>query len=161
MKNIIKYTLITLTVLLISGCGHSSFVMLDKDKNYKEALQYTKKKQLKNYLDTLAIFRATYLNLVYPNKYKDHEYFFIGVYIPNDIKKSTGLDNPLFLLTLNNQKPLKVTKLTPKKDALIKKMPLTNRWTNYYIVEFNSTKEQVLNITYTHLDTNNSISFKF
>jgi hypothetical protein len=135
--------------------------MLDKNKNYKEALEFTQKKQLKNYLQTMAVFRATYLNKIYPQVYENNESFFVGVYIPNDIKKKEGLDNPLFELLLNDKKPINVTRLKYDSSALIKQMPLINRWTKYYIVEFEKDDEEKLALTYTYLPTAKNVEFLF
>ena len=154
-----------IVVLLISalffGCGKSSFVMLDKNKNYKEALEYTQKQQLKNYLDTVAVFRVTYLNKVYPKDYKDKEYFFVGIYLPDDIKKKEGLFNPLFKLALNDKTSFKATELKYGSSTLIKLMPLTNRWTKYYVVEFEKDDEEKLVLTYTYLPTAKNVEFLF
>jgi len=157
----IIFLMLFVSAVFFAGCGKSSFVMLDKDKHYKETLEFTQKKQLKNYLQTVAVFRATYLNKVYPQDYKDNEYFFIGVYIPDDIKKKKGLLNPLFELLLNGKEPLKITELKHNSSSLIKKMPLTNRWTKYYIVEFEKIDEYNLLLTYTHLPSAKGVEFLF
>ena len=156
-----KKIYLLLIFLFFVGCGKSSFVMIDKSPKYKEALEYTQKQQLKNYLQTLAVFRASYLNPIYPDRYKDKEYFFIGVYIENDIKDKSGLDNPLFELKLNDQKPIKITKLDHKKSTLIKELPLTNRWSHYYIVEFKQQTKKLLKLTYHHKLTSKQITFTF
>ena len=105
------------------------------------------------------IVSQTWLTLVKQRLLR--ESFFVGVYIPNDIKKKEGLDNPLFELLLNDKKPINVTRLKYDSSALIKQMPLTNRWTKYYIVEFEKIDEYNLLLTYTHLPSAKGVEFLF
>ena len=86
----IIFLMLFVSAVFFAGCGKSSFVMLDKDKHYKETLEFTQKKQLKNYLQTVAVFRATYLNKVYPQEYKDDEYFLLEFTFQMILKKKKG-----------------------------------------------------------------------
>jgi len=131
-----------------SGCGQSALLMLDKDEKYHETLTHTQKKQLIDTQNaTQALLRATYLNPIYPEQYQDRESFFVGIYIQDDHKgTSGGLNHPLYTLKLNGQPPMETTELE-KNDALYKRMPLTERWSRYYLVSFNESNATKLELT--------------
>lgn len=147
-------------LILLSGCGNSALLTLGKDEKFKTSVENTQKKQLRSYFETLAIFRATYLNPVFPEEYNDKQYFFIGIYIQNDMKrKKAGLNNPQFTLSLNDQNATSVTELD-ENSVLYKRMPLVERWAHYYVIGFDDNVSDNLEITYKK-DTNESLKFTF
>ena len=149
------------TVLWFSGCGNSALLMLDKDQHFKTSLDLTKKQQLKNKKsETLALFRATYLNPIYPDTYKDKQYFFVGVHIQDDLPvPRAGIHNPLYHLSMNDLNVSTIRDIG-EEDPLYQSMPLVERWTHYYVVAFDDNSSAKLNVLYKK-DTNESLKFTF
>jgi len=151
---------ITVSVWIFTGCGNSVLLMLDKDKTFKPSLDNTQKQQLKNGQTTLAIFRATYLNPIYPDAYHDKEYFFVGIHIQDDLKEgSSGINNPHYTLTLNDHNATAVEPVG-ETDKLYKSMPMVERWARYYVVGFDDNSTGKLNLVYKK-DTKQSVKFTF
>ena len=153
--------LIILTIFFLGGCGQSALLMLDKDEKYNTILARTHKKQLTDNATTLGLFRATYLNPLYPDEYRGKEYFFIGLYLQDDFKQDKGgLNNPHYSIRMNGQGYAEAMKLE-KSDPLYKQMPLTERWIRYYLVSFeDNTSTARLNLTLKK-DSGESLSFSF
>lgn len=134
-------------IFVLSGCHHyNAMEMFKKDDSYEKAVLHTKSGQIVSSLETKAKITVTYLNPIYPNEYSDRDYFFVGVYIPNDYDSADkrGLMNPDFKLLIKKEvdmAPSKITEITKKEnDPLYKKMPLTDEWSRYYVVSFEKTK---------------------
>lgn len=145
-------------ILIFSGCASSynAFDMFKKDTMHEKALLNTKNAQITNSLETKAKITATYLNPIYPSEYKNAEYFFVGVFIPDDYDnpKESGLFNKDFKLTMDDKvkkevalgsstlpkgyiEPLSVEYIVKKDENLLyKNMPHTDNWSKYYIVSF-------------------------
>ncbi|MGE4399728.1 MAG: hypothetical protein AB7D29_09435 [Campylobacterales bacterium] len=144
--------------LLFGGCQtYNAFDMFKKDEHYEKALKETRNAQIINSMETKAKITATYLNPLYPSRYSDAEYFFVGVYIPDDYdkKEESGLYNKDYSLSmtvaakkeelkLGEQAALpstvqaKIVETIVKLDQneLYKKMPHTDAWSRYYVVSF-------------------------
>ncbi|MDD3465790.1 MAG: hypothetical protein PHE67_01480 [Campylobacterales bacterium] len=152
-----KTTLILAFALAFGGCAsYNAFDMFKKDEGYEKALLNTKNAQLSNSFETKIKLTATYLNPLFPQTYKDAEYFFVGVFIPQDYDDSNkaGLFNKDYNLTIKTKEikestlgaPLKPAQYLPavkieeivKKDEseLYKKMPHVDNWSRYYVVSF-------------------------
>lgn len=139
-----KIGLFVIATLVFSGCQtYGAFDVFKKDEQYELALLHTKNRQIINSLETKAKITATYLNPLYPSTYKDSEYFFIGLYIPDDYdkKESAGLFNKDYKLLIKGIRediaPLNISEITKKEqNELYKKMPHTDNWSKYYIVSF-------------------------
>ncbi len=125
--------LLFLLVFIFSGCSLKT--AFTYDPLYEKALILTQRGQIINSLENKALIDAVYLNELYNNKFKNVT-FLIGVY--NDFNNE--LTNKEFTLTLNNQKPTKISKKIPS-FILYKNFPFHNEWMSYYIVEFNKTKK--------------------
>jgi hypothetical protein len=152
-----KIIFTVLAVFIFSGCAsYNAFSMFQKDTQHEKALLNTKNAQITNSLETKAKITATYLNSVYPSQYKDAEYFFIGVFIPDDYDnpKESGLFNKGFKLMMEDKTQKEVglgsdkaikgymepltTEYIARKDesVLYKNMPHTDNWSRYYVVSF-------------------------
>jgi len=151
---------------IFTGCSvnmkdeaNSAFKMFNKDKFYEKALIQTKSSQIINSLETRAKITATYLNKMYP-KYSDAEYFLVGVYIVNDDDdpKKAGLNNKNFKLVIDttDKKTKKIEQIEAtvvesldSDSEIVKKMPLTDSWSRYYIVSFPMQKTEKIVLDYT------------
>ncbi len=121
---------------LFNGCALKSIKPIFKqDTLYEKTLKYTQRGQIVNSLETKALIDAVYLNPLYPKKFKNPT-FLVGIY--NEF--NNALENEEFSLTLNNEKPIKVTKKIPNFIPY-KFYPFYNSWMSYYLVEFNKTKQ--------------------
>jgi hypothetical protein len=146
-----------LAAFLFGGCStYNAFDMFKKDDSYEKALRETKNAQILNSFETKIKITATYLNHLYPSEYKDAEYFFVGVYIPDDYegKKDSSLFNKEYKLYMQNlakseqalggAKPkeqyLEASKIEfiekKEQNLLYKKMPHTDNWSRYYLISF-------------------------
>lgn len=160
MKRIVTTTLLG-TVLLLSGCGNSILLTLGKDPDFKKTLDHTKKQQFKENNQTVAIFRATYLNPIYPDRYdEEQQHFFIGIHIEDDLPQpKAGIRNPHYRLSMNDLNASRYDEIK-EDDPLYKSMPLVERWTRYYVVTFDDNSSKKLNLLYKK-DTNESLKFSF
>ena len=120
-------------MLLFTGCSIKT--ALKQDPLYEQTLTYTQRGQIINSLETKALIDTVYLNPLFKDKFSNPA-FLIGIY--NDF--NNALTNDEFNLTLNGQKPVKISKNIPS-FILYKKFPFYNEWMNYYIVEFNQTQK--------------------
>jgi hypothetical protein len=160
MMRFFKTVAASVTFLMLAGCGNSALLMLDKDDRFKTALDHTQKQPMKQNTETLAIFRATYLNPIYPETYRGREYFFVGIYIQDDRDRDhTGINNPRFALTLNDQNA-STTEPVDENNRLYKSMSMTERWAHYYVVGFDDNTSSKLNLLYKK-DTNQNVKFTF
>lgn len=164
-----------LAAFVFGGCQtYDAFDMFKKDEHYEKAIKETRSAQIVNSMETKAKITLTYLNPIYPSRYSDAEYFFVGLYIPDDYdkKEQAGLFNKDYLLSM---------RVTPKKDdvklgekaaeasdvqakvvetitkpdqhEIYKKMPHTDAWSRYYIVSFpKQDKDMQLNVKLKGLD---------
>ncbi len=136
-----------LAALLFVGCSSKELRVFAEDKPYIEAMRYTKKGDILLSLEHKAMIIATYLNPL-TNK-DDKEYFFVRVFIDNDFEDEnrSGLFNPSYSLTLNGQKPLKITKLSTDSE-LAKRMPFIEPWYHLYLVTFAKSEDERLELTF-------------
>lgn len=148
-------------LLLFTGCGRSAFFGFTSSSVYNDSLSHTKKLEINDKFESKLLLTATYLSAVYPEKYGENESFLIGLYITDDFKdEKAGINNPNFKITLNSEPFLGATELD-KEDQILKQMPLINRWSRYYIVDFehNESSQQTLSVL--DIDTNQSKSVNF
>lgn len=135
-----KYLILFLTLLILSGCSHkNAFSNFEMDRDQELSIEYHKKVKL-NYGDkTIGTFSSIYLNKIYPDRYNKNEYFFIYIYLKDsynmqDYKIRLNKNNPLKIKELNYDN--KFSKLTNER----------NRWSEYYLVSFEKTGK-LLNLT--------------
>lgn len=152
-----KTTLIFATVFVFGGCAsYNAFDMFKRDAGYEKALLNTKNAQISNSFETKIKLTAAYLNPLFPQEYKDAEYFFVGVFIPQDYDepKKAGLFNEDYNLTIKAEEvknpslgqasgsasylaPISIKEIVKKDESeLYKKMPHTDNWSRYYVVSF-------------------------
>ena len=133
LKVLVVASLLFLTV----GCSQKSG-FFNEDSMEQSAVTHTKKGQLYNSLEIKATIVSTYLNASHPD-FKDakEENFLVSVFIDEDSTnpKFSGINNPKYLLSLNDVNPTSKKKLD-FEDELINFTPIRNRWSTYYIVSF-------------------------
>ena len=158
-----RWWLVALTAWFLVGCGQSAFIGFTGSSTYVDALPHTQRTELTDRFESKALLSATYLNATHPDEpaYREHESFFVGLYIHNDFKgEKAGIHNPLFELTLNGAEYLSATEVD-RQDPLLKLMPLVNRWSRYYIVQFPTQAGLRLQMQLNDLDTNRSAELVF
>ncbi len=145
MRNFIIFISI---VIFSTGCSRTTaFDFFKMDDNYERAVDNLQTATLVKSFETQAILSTVYLNRVYPEKYKDGEYFFVSLYLRDDIRLyfKTGINNKKYTFTLNGNKPLEAKELKTD-DELRLSMPITNEWNRYYLVKFKSQNGKKLNL---------------
>ncbi len=134
-----RYFLIfSLTLIFISGCSRTSaFDFFKMDDNYERAIDNLQTGTIVSSFETKAILSTIYLNRVYPEKYNDGEYFFVSIYLREDIRLyfKSGINNKKYKFTLNGNEPIEAKELETD-DELRLSMPITNEWNRYYLVKF-------------------------
>jgi hypothetical protein len=147
LKKIVLTTLATAT-LLLTGCSQKiELDIFKKDMQYENALQFTKRGEIVQSLETKTVLTATYLSAVDAKTYKDAEYFLVGIYIPNDDKKSNLLLNPNTKFTLNGQ-GFQSIEIVKDRSEEYKKFAFLNKWAKYYKVKFKKQETPFLEIKY-------------
>lgn len=141
-----KFIILTVLLILLSGCGKSGYTVFTHDRNYYSSLNASQKTQMRENGEIEAIISASYLNTLYPQTYNDNnETFLIGLYIanPNKDEDKQGLFNPNYHVRLNNKAPFEIVPV--KRDSkLVRKTSFTDRWSYYYIVKFNEQRSTKL-----------------
>jgi hypothetical protein len=127
-----------MTVVFISGCSRTSaFDFFKMDDDYEKAIDNLQTGTIVSSFETKAILSTIYLNHVYPEKYNDSEYFFVSIYLREDIRLyfKSGMNNKKYKFTLNGEQPLEGKELKTD-DELRLSMPISNEWNRYYLVKF-------------------------
>lgn len=145
------FTLI-FALFILTGCFQDrSFGIFKKDIIYQKAIKNTQKGDIINSSQTKAVFIASYLNQIYPQfRTKNNEYFYIGVYINDEFSnQNSGLEKIEYNITLNGFKPISI-KVTEDNDRFKRELAFINSWFKYYIVEFDKSDEEDLNLTFNY-----------
>jgi len=144
MKKKIFLFNIAISFLLI-GCTIKEVPTFDIKNEYAQNLQYTKIKKISKNNKILAIISITYLNSVDSKRWNDgFQNILISVY------KNNSLDNQDILkVTMNNNKLTSYKKLE-KEDELYEDIAIKNRWSEYYILSYIDTKEDLLSFKYNY-----------
>ncbi len=141
---------IAVFTLFMSGCTFKNG-FFSQDLVAESLLSNTKKGGIYSSLETKATILATYLNNSL-QKYKnsDHEVFLINVYIDNDFseKNKKEIFNPNYSISINGGlKPKNITKLS-SDDELLKVIPMQNKWSSYYLVEFDKVPQSKIDLLF-------------
>ena len=134
-----KTFLITILFLTIftncsSNNAFSHFDMNDKQAKSEDSLQSSK---IFDKDSNSGIVSAIYLNHVLPQKYNDKEYFYIYLYIKDNLKEVSFF--------LNDEEAYDVTSLKSKNDFSYL-TSFQGDWQQYYLVEFEKQNQEVLNL---------------
>ena len=119
---------ITLLSIIFSGCSkHSAFSDFNLTETQERSEDSIQSVKIYNGTKTVGLLSSIYLNRVYPQRYKDGEYFYIYLYAKNT---SENLD-----FYLNSNSIVKIEKLKPKNEFSNLTSP-TEAWKEYYLVKF-------------------------
>ncbi len=143
-----NFLILALSILFISGCSRTTaFDFFKMDDNYERAVDNLQTGTIVKSFETKAILSTIYLNRVYPKKYNDCEYFFVAVYLREDIRLyfKDGINNKKYKFTLNGEKPLLGEELKDD-DELRLSMPITSEWNRYYLVKFKKQDSEKLEL---------------
>jgi hypothetical protein len=155
-----KKLLFAIIMIFFVSCSDKVNEVFKKDTHYITLTQYTKRGEIVNSLETIALINVTYLNHILKdnNETKNNEIFIIGVYNSNDYKKydEGGLFNPNFTLTMNGFNFTKAVKADIVK-LNITDYPFYNKWMKYYKVYFPKTDKKTLTIKYSEKTKGNII----
>ena len=133
---------------LFTGCSNTTaFDFFKKDAAYEKAIDNLQTGTIVKSFETEVILSTIYLNRVYPEKYNDGEYFFVAIYLRDDVRLyfKSGLNNKKYTFTCNGRKPQE-TKMLQKDDELRLLMPITNEWNRYYLVKFKKQESKKLTL---------------
>ncbi len=156
-----KKIILTISLILFfTGCETKVNGILQQNKQYITLMQYTKRGQIVNSLETVALINATYLNPILKdnNQTKNNEIFIIGVYNSNDFNgyQKGGIHNIHYKLTMNGENWTKAIKAN-NKILNLPNYPFYNKWMKYYKVSFPKTTDATMKITYSN-DTDGNVS---
>jgi len=137
-----------IALLGFSGCAQKgTFDLFKMDEAHERAVEQLRTGAIVTSLETKALISAVYLNPIYPQTYKDGEYFVGAVYFERDSRdvKKWDLETHGYALTLNGKKAtlLEELKESDPRRALI---PVQNNWNKYYFIRFDSVPEGALTL---------------
>lgn len=136
-----RFSLIALAAILaLSGCSQKgAFGLFTMDEAHERAVEQLRSDRIVLSMETKAILTAVYLNPVYPEDYKDGEYFIGAFYFDKrnlDVKKWT-LDDHGYTLSLNGTAPVSMEEIK-EKDPRRTLIPVQNNWYRYYLIHFDT-----------------------
>ena len=133
------FLLSTITIILISGCAtKNAFTKLNIDEEQEKSIENTKSTKLMHGTEVGGVFSAIYLNNIYKDIDSNKELFYVSIF-----RKDTS--SPL-RTNLNAQEAMQMKKLSSfnKYPGLL---GTNNKWTQNYLVSFESTKSVDLNLS--------------
>ncbi|MBN2871169.1 MAG: hypothetical protein JXK04_09485 [Campylobacterales bacterium] len=142
-----RFSMIALAALLaFGGCADkSAFGMFAMDETHERAVEQMRSGSIIQSFETKALISAVYLNPVYPEEYKDGDYFIAALYFEKrnlDTKKWDIKDHG-YTLTLNGIEPSSMEEIK-EKDPRRALIPIQNNWNRYYLVRFENVKGSAL-----------------
>ena len=144
-----RFSMLSLIALLtMSGCANpGAFDLFKMDAAHERSVEQLRTGSIVLSLETKAIISALYLNPVYPEQYKDGEYFIAAIYFENDIRslKKRDIHDIGYHLTLNGQEPVEMEELG-EKDLRRNLIPVRNTWNRFYLIRFKNFSEGVLTL---------------
>lgn len=142
-----RFSWIAMAALLaFSGCSQKgAFDLFKMDESHERAVEQLRTGTIVKSLETKAIISTVYLNPIYPDQYKEGEYFIAAIYFEKsnlDVRK-WDLETYGYTLTMNGKKATLFEELKPNdpKRTLI---PVQNNWNKYYFIRFDSAAEPSL-----------------
>ena len=125
--------------ILISGCTtKNAFSKLEMSKDQEKAVENTRSAKMIEGENIGGIFSAIYLNNIYKNINKESKLFYISIFMK---EKNSSIN-----ATLNNNKAIHSEKL-PHTNKYSHLLPITNTWTQNYLVTFTDTQSKDINLS--------------
>ncbi len=154
-------TAIILTTIFI-GCGESGYSVFIHDDHYYKTLSSSQKAEMSYKDRTIAIFSASYLNVLYPKEYdREEESFLVGLYLTEEGDNSVrGLENPNYQIRMNLENAYEIQPVD-RNSSLVVNTSFTDRWSDYYIVKFNTQKPGRLSLVLKNKKLNRSLTLGF
>lgn len=137
-----------IALLSLSGCADKgAFDLFTMDKAHERSVEQLRTGSIVLSLETKAIISAIYLNPVYPQQYKDGEFFIAAIYFENDMRsvKKRDINDIGYHLTLNGKEPVEIEELK-ESDVRRQLMPVRNTWNRFYLVKYNNFTEGALTL---------------
>jgi len=142
-----RFSWIAMAALLaFSGCSQKgAFDLFKMDESHERAVEQLRTGAIVQSLETKAILSTVYLNPIYPDQYKDGEYFIGAVYFEKDNRdiRKWDLDTYGYTLSLNGKKATIFEELN-QSDPRRTLIPVQNNWNKYYFIRFDSVSERSL-----------------
>ena len=129
-----------IAILALSGCSQKgAFDLFKMDVEHERAVEQLRSGAIVQSLETKAIFSTVYLNPIYPDQYKDGEYFIGAIYFEKDSRdlRKWDLHTYGYTLSLNGQKATVLEELN-QSDPRRLLIPVQNNWNKYYFIRFDS-----------------------
>lgn len=139
-----RFSIMALSALIgFSGCAEKgAFDMFKMDNAHERSVEQLRTGAILESFETKALLSTIYLNPIYPETYKDGEYFIGAFYFNkgNQNVKKWDLYTRGYSITLNGNPPTLFEELkdSDPKRALI---PVQNNWNKYYLIRFDLVEE--------------------
>jgi hypothetical protein len=142
-----RFSWIALSALLMfSGCSQKgAFELFKMDETRERAIEQLRTGHILQSFETKAIISTVYLNPIYPENYKDGEYFIGAIYFERnnlDVRK-WDLDTYGYALTMNGKNATVFEELK-QNDPRRQLIPVQNNWNRYYLIRFESSAATTL-----------------
>jgi hypothetical protein len=133
-------------VLSFSGCAQKgAFDLFKMDKAHERAVEQLRTGAIVLSLETKAILSTVYLNPIYPEQYKDGEYFIGAIYFEKDSLDVHDWDFNTYGYTLSlNGKKATIFEELSQSDPRRTLIPIQNNWNKYYFIRFDPIAETSL-----------------
>ena len=121
------------------SCSKSNFNMNNQNLSYYKSSTHTTMKKIIKDNSIRYILTATYLNKISTKtNFNTKEIFLLGIFAAHKSNNKDQLLNRDYVIKLNNIKPssIKEISLDTKEYINYKNIVLYNKWTSYYILEF-------------------------
>lgn len=142
------YVLGLIALLTMSGCADKgAFDLFTMDKAHERSIEQLRTGSIVLSLETKAIISALYLNPVYPERYKDSEFFIAAIYFENDMRsvKKRDFKDIGYHLTLNGKEPVEIEELK-ETDIRRQLIPVRNTWNRFYLIRYKNFSEGALTL---------------
>lgn len=144
-----RFSWIALSALLMfSGCSQKgAFDLFKMDAAHERAVEQLRTGSIVQSFETKAIFSTVYLNPIYPEQYKDGEYFVGAVYFERDNRdiRKWDLNTYGYTLSMNGQKATILEELN-QSDPRRLLIPVQNNWNRYFFIRFDSVNSTSLTL---------------
>lgn len=144
-----RFSLLAVSALLMfGGCAQrGAFDMFKMDHAHERAIEQLRSGTIIQSFETAAIVSAVYLNPIYPDTYKEGEFFIGAFYFPKKSldSKKWDLQTHGYTLSMNQHAPTLMEELK-ENDPRRSLIPVQNKWNKYYLIRFDPVTEPSLTL---------------